>query len=255
MLKKFNCLKFNANNFIKSKHEVVEELPLSIFINGRYFVTAMISPQMVREFVIGYLFSEKVIEDIKEIESLQIEKNIAKVIINNPLKILSVKKLIVSGCGGGSSFLDELKLPKISSNLKIDVSDIFSGLKSILNSDLHRITGGVHIVGLFHKKAVICISEDLGRHNALDKVIGCGLIKNVDFKETFVACTGRISFDMALKCSVAGIPIIASRGATTSLAIEIAEETGLTTIGFVRGRRMNIYTNGERICRIDTRDK
>lgn len=105
MLKKFNCLKFDTNNFIKSIHEVVEELPLSIFINGRHFVTAMISPQMVREFVIGYLFSEKVIENIKEIESLQIEENIAKVIINNPLKVLSAKKLIVSGCGGRSSFL------------------------------------------------------------------------------------------------------------------------------------------------------
>ncbi len=255
MLKKFNCLKFNANNFIKSRHEVVEELPLSIFINGRYFVTAMISPQMVREFVIGYLFSEKVIKNIEEIESLQIEKNIAKVIISIPLKVLSVKKLIVSGCGGESSFLDELKLPKISSNLKIDAGDIFGGLKSLLNSDLHRVTGGVHIVGLFRKKAVICISEDIGRHNALDKVIGYGLIKNVDFKMTFVVCTGRISFDMALKCSVASIPIIASRGATTSLAIEIAEKTGLTTIGFVRGRRMNIYTNRERICRIDTRDR
>jgi len=255
MLKKFNCLKFDTNNFVKSVHEVVEEFPLSIFINGRHFVTAMISPQMVREFVIGYLFSEKVIENIKEIESLRIEANIAKVIIDNSLKVLPVKKLIVSGCGGGSSFLDELKLPKISSNLKIDGGDIFAGLKSLLNSDLHRITGGVHIVGLFHKKAVICISEDLGRHNALDKVIGCGLIKNVDFKTTFVVCTGRISFDMALKCSVASIPIIASRGATTSLAIEIAEKTGLTTIGFARGRRMNIYTNGERICRIDTRDR
>ena len=255
MLKKFNCLKFETNNFVKSIHEVVEELPLSIFINGRHFVTAMISPQMVREFVIGYLFSEKVIEDIKEIESLQIEENIAKVIINNPLKVLSVKKLIVSGCGGGSSLLDELKLPKISSNLKIDAGDIFGSLKSLLNSDLHRITGGVHIVGLFHKKAVICISEDLGRHNALDKVIGCGLINNIDFKETFVVCTGRISSDMALKCSVANIPIITSRGATTSLAIEIAEKMGLTTVGFVRGRRMNIYTNGERICRIDTRDR
>ena len=255
MLKKFNCLKFDTNNFVKSVHEVVEEFPLSIFINGRHFVTAMISPQMVREFVIGYLFSEKVIENIKEIESLRIEVNIAKVIIDNSLKVLPVKKLIVSGCGGGSSFLDELKLPKISSNLKIDGGDIFAGLKSLLNSDLHRITGGVHIVGLFHKKAVICISEDLGRHNALDKVIGCGLIKNVDFKTTFVVCTGRISFDMALKCSVASIPIIASRGATTSLAIEIAEKTGLTTIGFARGRRMNIYTNGERICRIDTRDR
>ena len=151
--------------------------------------------------------------------------------------------------------MNELKLPKISSNLKIDAGDIFSGLKSLLNSDLHRMTGGVHIVGLFHKEALICISEDLGRHNALDKVIGCGLIKNVDFKETFVTCTGRISFDMALKCSVANIPIITSRGATTSLAIEIAKKTGLTTVGFVRGRRMNIYTSGERICRIDTRDR
>ena len=151
--------------------------------------------------------------------------------------------------------MDELKLPKISSNLKIDAGDIFGSLKSLLNSDLHRITGGVHIVGLFHKKAVICISEDPGRHNALDKVIGCGLINNVDFKTTFVVCTGRISFDMALKCSVASIPIIASRGAITSLAIEIAEKTGLTTVGFVRGRRMNIYTNGERICRIDTQDR
>jgi FdhD protein len=248
MLKKFNCVKFDTNNFIKSTHEVVKEFPLSIFINGRHFVTAMISPQMVREFVIGYLFSEKVIENIKEIESLRIEGNIAKVITDNDLKVLPVKKIIVSGCGGGSSFLDERKLPKISSNLKIDAADIFAGLKSLLNSDLHRITGGVHIVGLFHKKAVICISEDLGRHNALDKVIGCGLIKKVDFKETFVGCTGRISFDMALKCSVASIPIIVSRGATTSLAIEIAEKTGLTTIGFVRGRRMNIYTNGGRIC-------
>ena len=255
MLKKFNCLKFDTNNFEKSIHEVVEELPLSIFINGRHFATAMISPQMVREFVIGHLFSEKVIENINEIESLQIEENIAKVIINNPLKVISAKKLIVSGCGGGSSFLNESKLPKISSNLKIDADDIFDGLNSLLNSDLHRITGGVHIVGLFHKKAVICISEDLGRHNALDKVIGCGLIKNINFKETFVVCTGRISFDMSLKCSVANIPIIISRGATTSFAIEIAEKTGLTTVGFARGRKMNIYTNGERICRIDTRDR
>lgn len=255
MLKKFNCLKFDTDNFIKSRHEVAEELPLSIFINGRHFVTAMISPQMVREFVVGYLFSEKVIKNIEEIKSLQIEKNIAKVIISVPLKVLAVKKLIVSGCGGGSSFLDGLKLPKISSNLEIDAGDIFAGLKSLLNSNLHRVTGGVHMVGLFCKKAVICTSEDIGRHNALDKVIGCGLTKNVDFKTTFVVCTGRISSDMALKCSVANIPVIASRGATTSLAIEIAEKTSLTTIGFVRGRRMNIYTNGERICRIDTRDR
>ena len=92
MLKEFNCLKFDGDKFIESRHEVIEEVLLSIFINGKYFVTAMISPQMVKEFVIGHLFSEKVIKDIKEIESLQAEENIVKVIINNPLKVLLVKK-------------------------------------------------------------------------------------------------------------------------------------------------------------------
>jgi len=86
-----------------------------------------------------------------------------------------------------------------------------------------------------------------GHSNALDKIVGYGLSHDIDFKETFVICTGRISFDMALKCSVANIPIIASRGATTGLAIEIAKKTGLTTVGFARGRRMNIYTNEKRI--------
>ena len=84
MLKKFNCLKFDTDNFIKSRHEVVEELPLSIFINGRHFVTAMISPQMKEEFVIGHLFTEGIICDIEEMESLQLEENIARVITTNP---------------------------------------------------------------------------------------------------------------------------------------------------------------------------
>jgi len=249
MLKEVKCTKFYDDNFVESKHGVVKEEPLSIFINGRHFVTTMISPQMKKEFVIGHLFSEGIIRDIEEMESLQIEENIAKVITTNPLKVLVARKLIVSGCGGEASFLDESKLPKISSDLKIYAFDVFKGVKSISGSDLHRITGGVHVVGLFDKKGTICISEDIGRHTALDKVIGYGLIKNIDFEETFVTCTGRISSEMALKCSVANIPVIASRGATTSLAIEIAGKTGLCIIGFVRAERMNIYANSERIVK------
>lgn len=247
MLKEFNCLKFDGDDVIESRHEVVEEIPLSIFINGRHFVTAMISPQMRKEFIIGHLFSEGVIKGIEDIESLQLEENIAKVITNNPLKTVITKKLIVSGCGGDSSFLDNSKLSKINSNLKICVNDLFGGMKTILSSDLHKTTGGTHTVGLFYENGIICVSEDIGRHNALDKIIGCGLIKHINFNDAFVACTGRISSEMALKCTVANIPLIASRGATTSLAIEIAGKTGLTIIGFARGKRMNAYTNAERI--------
>ncbi len=249
MLKELKCTKFHAGDFLESEHEVVKEEPLSIIINGRHFVTTMISPQMKKEFVMGHLFSEGIIRDVKELESLQIEENIANVIISSPLKVLAAKKLIVSGCGGGASFLDESKLPKIRSDLKIDAVEVFKAVKSISGSDLHRITGGVHVVGLFDKESRICISEDIGRHNALDKVIGYGLTVNIDFEDTFVACTGRISSEMALKCSAANIPVIASKGATTSLAIEIAEKTGLCIIGFVRGERMNVYTNRERIVK------
>jgi len=247
VLEEFLCLRFSDGVLVESKDWIVKEVPLSIFVNGRHFVTAMVSPEMKEEFIIGNLFSERIIGGVQEIESLQIEENIVKAVVKSPLKVLASKKTIVSGCGGDSSFLDESKLPRIDSDVKVCVDDLFKGVKSILDSDLHRATGGVHIVGLFSEKGGICVAEDIGRHNALDKVIGHGLIRDVNFKETFVACTGRVSSEMALKCAVANIPIIVSKGATTSLAIGIAEKIGLCIIAFVRGERMNVYTNAERI--------
>ena len=119
-------------------------------------------------------------------------------------------------------------------------------MRAISLSETHIATGGVHSVGLFGENGPICIIEDIGRHNALDKTIGYALFKKRDMSRTFVACTGRVSSDMALKCSVAGIPIIVSRGATTSLSISIAERTGLCIAGFLRGKRLSIYTSRER---------
>jgi FdhD protein len=251
MLKKVTCLKYHGGTFVETEHEVVKEEPLAISINGRHYVTAMISPKMKKEFVIGHLFSEGVINDIKEIESLQLVENTANVLITHPLKVVAARKIIVSGCGTGSSFLDDSKLPKITSDMNLDSGDIIAGVKSILQSEVHETTGGVHLVGLFekyvHKYVRIRVVEDIGRHNALDKVIGYGLLKDIDFGKTFVACTGRISSEMALKCAVANIPLVASRGASTSLAIELGEKSGLCIIGFVRGEKMNVYTHAERI--------
>jgi FdhD protein len=227
--------------------QVVEEVPLSIFINGRHYVTAMISPQLRKEFVVGHLFAERILGSPKEIESLEIEGNVVRALIANPMRAILPRKPIVSGCGGVASFLDESRLPKIASDLKTAKEELAQGMKAISLSEIHVATGGVHCVGLFQKSGPVCIIEDIGRHNALDKAIGYGLMQSIDLCQCFVACTGRISSEMALKCSVAGIPVIVSRGATTSLAISIAERTGLTIVGFLRGKKLNVYTNRQRV--------
>jgi FdhD protein len=131
--------------------------------------------------------------------------------------------------------------------MTIGLSTIKRIMKETLVSDLHTRTGGIHIVGLFGQDEKICITEDIGRHNALDKVIGYGLKHNVDFSKTIVTCSGRLSSEMVRKCLIANIPIIASRGATTTLAISMGEQSGLTIIGFVRGEKMNIYTGVGRV--------
>ncbi len=237
----------NGEEVEESFCQVVEETPLSIFINGRHYVTAMISPQLRKEFVVGHLFAERIAGSPKEIESLEIEGNVVRAIVANPMRAILPRKPIVSGCGGIASFLDESKLPKMASDLKITKEELAEGMKAISLSLIHVATGGVHCVGLFGKSGPVCIIEDIGRHNALDKAIGYGLMQNIDFCQTFVACTGRVSSEMALKCSVAGIPVIVSRGATTSLSISIAERTGLTIVGFLRGKKLNVYTNRQRI--------
>ena len=248
MIKDFECLKVDEIKVEKAICPVAEEVPLSIFINGRHFATAMISPQMRKEFVAGHLYSERIVSAVEEIESIEVEGDVARAIVANPIRAIVPRRPIVSGCGGIASFLDQAKLPRIDSDLKIDIEQAREAMAAISLSELHMATGGVHCVGLFGDGEPIII-EDIGRHNALDKAIGSALMRRngFDFGRSYVACTGRVSSDMALKCSVAGISLVLSRGATTSLAISIAQRTGLCIIGFLRGKRMTVYCHGHRL--------
>lgn len=225
----------------------MEEAPLALFVNGRHAMTAMMSPANLEDFVTGYLFTEQIIKNTGEIESIRIEKNRISVITKNLFKVLGPKKTILSGCGGTSSFIDAEKLPKITSDFVISLEKIQERIKTVLDSDLHRTTGGIHVVALLDKESVISVSEDIGRHNALDRVIGYGLRSGIDFSQTFVISSGRISSEMVRKCLIANIPIIVSRSATTSLSVSIADKTGLTVVGFARGGKMNIYSHAERV--------
>jgi FdhD protein len=229
----------------KAKERVVTELGLSIIINGRHFTTAMITPMMEQEFVIGHLFGQGIIENIADIESITIKDNIAEVTL--------------------SQQGDEAKQsPEIASDFKVNRDDIFDGVNAILKSKIYAETEAIHSAGLFKQGAEpVCIAEDVGRHNALDKVIGYALINKIDFRNTFAASTGRMVSDMVSKICRANIPIVATKTAVTKLGVEIGEKYGLTIIGFVRDkgmkiakdtdvrittdRGMKIYTNPQRI--------
>lgn len=231
----------------RTEHPVVEEVPISILVNGRQLTLAMMSPVQLEEFAVGHLFTEGIIRSAGSIESIQVEKQTIKVLTKEPFKVIGPRRTILSGCGGSSSSLDPAKLPKIPPGFEIGAQALFSAIKTVLDSEIHRLTGGVHVVGLFAGEGMICTREDIGRHNALDRVIGYGLGKGTDFSRTFVVSSGRISSEMARKCLIAGIPVAVSRSATTTLAVEIAERNGLTICGFARGGRMNVYSHPERI--------
>jgi len=247
MYRSLPCIRVDGDLFEHGVHEVVEEIPIALFINGRHAMTAMMSPVNLEDFVTGYMFTEQIIKNIDEIESIKIEKNRISVITKNLFKVLGPKKTILSGCGGSTSFIDTEKLPKIHSDFSISAGAISTALRSVLDSEIHRTTGGFHMVVLLDSQRVVSVAEDIGRHNAVDRIIGHALRNGIDLSRTFVISSGRISSEMVRKCLTANIPIIVSRSATTTLSVDIANKTGLTVIGFARGGKLNIYSHPERI--------
>jgi FdhD protein len=229
----------------RARERIVTELALSISINGKHFATAMITPMMETEFVIGYLFGRGIIESSADIASITVKDATAEVTLT----------------GRKDKANQSLE---IRSDFKVSREDIFAGVNAILQSEIYAETEAIHSAGLFKRKAEpVCIAEDIGRHNALDKVIGHALINKIDLSHTFAASTGRMVSDMVSKICRANIPIAATKTAVTKLGVEIGEGCGLTIVGFVRDigtkitkdtdvritteRGMKIYTNPERI--------
>jgi FdhD protein len=213
----------------KARERVVAEFGLSIIINGKHFATAMITPMMEKEFVIGHLFGQGIIENVADIASITIKDNVAELTLPREKDRAN-------------------RSPEIRSDFKVSREDIFNGVEAILKSKIYAETGGIHSAGLFQRGAEpICITEDIGRHNALDKVIGYGLLNKIDFSHSFATSTGRMASDMVSKVCRANIPIVATKTAVTKLGVEIGQGCGLTIIGFVRDKGMKIYTNPQRI--------
>jgi FdhD protein len=226
------------------------EKPLRLLINGKDFVRLSCSPVMLRELVAGFLLTEGPPGKGFCTERMSIEYG-DEIIVDVPAEgdiQVSGAPARTSGCIGGVSFESYENDFPIKSGLKIS----FDALKALFTafqqgSNLYRLTGCVHSAALADTEHIIIQAEDVGRHNAVDKVIGYAAPEGIPFNDKVILTTGRLSSEIASKCARAGVPILASRTAPTMRAIDSARKAGITLVGFQRGRSCNIYTHPERI--------
>jgi len=232
----------------KIKSFVAEERELRLIVNDRPVASVKLSPGYEEEFAIGYCFGEGLIESLDQILGVRVEENTAYVEADASFK-LAYENYLLSDCISGWRAKIETGEVKVESDFDFEVKaeEILGNMQELRKrSKVWRRTGGVHSVALVSKNKFF-MAEDISRHIAVDKVIGLGIKKRVDFATSYILTSGRLPGDMVIKVARVNIPIIASRTAPLSSGIECAEGTNLTLIGFVRGREMNIYTHPERI--------
>ena len=276
MNSKYKVLKYSSNNFEDVEDLVSIEEPLEISLRYREknkwieqtLSITMRTPGNDDDLVRGFLFNEQIVKSINDIDSIEsygdkvgqykIQNKILATLNNSEnVNISKIKRdfLTNSSCGVcGKSSLDALEIikttktnasePKISKDVVIQSPNILREGQSEFSK-----TGGIHASGLFNSDGkLIALREDVGRHNALDKLIGCALEKKqFDPKNQFITCSGRLNFELVQKVLMTDIGIMIGVGAPTSLAIDLANKFDITLIGFVKRDSFNIYTNNKKV--------
>ncbi|MBI4744826.1 MAG: formate dehydrogenase accessory sulfurtransferase FdhD [Actinobacteria bacterium] len=261
-----NILKINKDSREEEKVFVPSESEISIYLNNKELCTIQATPQNLNELAAGFLYFEGIIKNKEDILEIGSDNKTGIVYIETKDKYLSLddcfasKRHFTSGCGKGISFSSPIEtkgIKKIDSDLKIEAELIYELQKSLNeNAKLYSKTGGIHSSALCFlppsplTPRIICF-EDIGRHNALDKIMGYVLLNDkspgVDRGGKIILTSGRISSEMLLKCARMSVPIIASRTSPTDIAVKMGEELGISLIGYLRPGRMNVYSCFERI--------
>ena len=226
------------------KGEVVREQPLTVYVNGERFLTLLCSPFMLEPLVLGYLWMEKVIASLDDVAGLQISEvdGRAEVTLRQPVT-LPTERILTSGCGGGITFrIDPRLFPRITSGARVSPAELGDRMHDLLREAVHyHASRGIHGAALADRDRVLLVAEDVGRHNAVDKLMGLALQRGIATTDRILLSTGRVSSEMLLKAARMSVPIVASRTSPTEMAVALAEQLGVTIVGYLRGDSLNLY--------------
>ncbi|MFJ8261918.1 formate dehydrogenase accessory sulfurtransferase FdhD [Rummeliibacillus sp. NPDC094406] len=242
----------------KVEDTIVTEYAVTVKINQQEFVTMVCTPEYVEDMVVGYLASEKVITHFDDIEKIWFQEKEGVVHVQtkkvNPFATkLQNKRYITSCCGmsrQGFVFANDALAAKKMDDIHIQLTpqDCFHLMQNMQqNAVTFQKTGGVHNAALCDASDVVLSRKDIGRHNALDKIYGYCLQHDISIHDKVIVFSGRISSEILLKVSKIGCEIILSKSAPTELALQLADQLGITTVGFIRQNSLNVYTHAERI--------
>ncbi len=237
---------------------VAQEKPFFVFLNQVHYATIFCSPRNLRELAIGHVLTEGIVKSVEEIRRIDLGRKdgicrlrlASRVDLEKRLGLAHrFTRVIFSACGSTKPYQPSAHLCRIKSDLRVKaevIQDSFDQLNA--RAEVFRKTGGVHAAAIFGGGGnLVAFAEDIGRHNAVDKVVGIASSGRTDIGNCFLALTGRLSGDIVLKAARLCMPIVASLAAAIDTGIRIAKDARLTLVGFVRGKRMNIYTFPERI--------
>ncbi|MBE0431532.1 MAG: formate dehydrogenase accessory sulfurtransferase FdhD [Dehalococcoidia bacterium] len=254
----FSVLRLSERGNTYVEDVVAREWPLTIVLNNRELATLLCSPTNLTYLAIGFLLSEGLLKSKDDIKRITVDeqRGVARVETgedeDSEGEVL-FRRFITSGCGRGVSFYnvtDVQDQAKVESSLEVSKPEILTLVREFQHrSQTYRTTGGVHSAALCDTSEVLVFSEDIGRHNAIDKIVGECVLNGIATADRILLTSGRISSEILLKVARRNIPMIVSKSAPTSLGLKLAVDLGVTLVGFVRGRRMNVYTHDWRVSR------
>lgn len=255
VIKQIEIVRFEDGERVEKDDVVILESRVNFFLNGEKIISTMCIPQNQEAHIVGFLLSEGVIDGIEDVKSIEVDESGLAVrmearINEGNLKNLYKEKTLVSGCGGGvtGNIENAVEVDFNTSALKVKGEWVLSHVRRFYQeSELYLQTGCVHKAMLLFSDDSSLVSEDIGRHNAIDKVCGMARMQGKDPNEGILIVSGRLSSEMVTKAVMHHIPIVISRTAPTFLGVQTAQKHGITLCGFARGKNMNLYTHTSRI--------